>query len=120
MESWYAAGLAFMGLFLFVGAVTIFGAAVRDSTLEPGAEIDPALLRRGWIGSGVGALLLGVALWGGWSWWSDIDAAYRSAIFEPMPTAASVDASSGHRMNESPWWRSESGSVRNMPKSQCA
>ena len=40
-------GLAAAALFLFFGAVTIFGAAVRESVLQPGAEPDRRSRRRG-------------------------------------------------------------------------
>jgi hypothetical protein len=38
----------------------------------------------------VGGLGLGVMLWGGWTWWGQVDAAYLSRIFRPLTTSARV------------------------------
>ena len=83
-------GLAGATLFLFVGAVTLFGAAVRESVLEPGVEPDTARRRRGRIAMAVGALLLGGVLGGGWTWWDAVDAEYRSRIYRPWSTASEI------------------------------
>ncbi len=95
MERWYGVMLFAMGLFLFAGAVTILGASVRESTLAPGDEADSRRRWRGRIVGAVGTVLLAGMLWAGWYWWSGIDAAYRRAIFEPMPTAATVETLDG-------------------------
>ena len=88
-------GLAAAGLFLFVGAVTIIGAAVRESVLEPGLVPDA---RRRWHGRIAMALftlpLVGV-LGGGWIWWDAIDAAYRNRIYRPWSTTTDVEATEG-------------------------
>ena len=78
-------GLAGAGLFLFVGAITIFGAAVRESVLEPGVE--PDRTRRWW---GRLAMARGGALGGGWTWWEAVDAAYRSGIYRPWSTSSAI------------------------------
>ena len=86
-------GLAGAALFLFVGAVTIFGAAVRESVLEPGVEPDHARRRRGRLAMVLGALALAGTLAGGWTWWDAVDAAYRSRIYQPWSTSSAVAAS---------------------------
>ena len=86
------AGLAGAVIFLFVGAVTIFGAAVRESVLEPGDEPDARRRRRGRIAMAAGVLALGGVLGGGWTWWDAVDAAYRSRIYRPWSTVSEVAA----------------------------
>ena len=89
------AALAAAGLFLFVGAVTLFGAAVRESVLEPGVEPDRTRRRRGRLATALGALALGAALGGGWAWWDAVDAAYRSRIYQSWSTSSAIAASGG-------------------------
>lgn len=86
------AGLAGAAIFLFVGAVTIFGAAVRESVLEPGIEPDARRRRRGRVAMAAGALALGGVLGGGWTWWEAVDSAYRSRIYRPWTTATEITA----------------------------
>ncbi len=98
MSRWYAAMLVGMGLFLFVGAVTLLGASARESTLAPGQVADPGRRRRGVMAAAVAAVVIAVVLWFGWYWWSEVDAAYRAAIFEPMSTTATVETIGGVRV----------------------
>ena len=88
-------GLIGATVFLFVGGITVFGAAVRESVLEPGAAPDPGRRRLARVVMAVGGLGLAVMLWGGWTWWGAVDAAYRSAIFRPMTTSAQITDRSG-------------------------
>ncbi len=89
------AALAGAGLFLFVGAITLFGAAVRESVLAPGVEPDRTRRRRGRLAMALGALALGAALGGGWTWWDAVDAAYRGRIYQPWSTSSAIDVSGG-------------------------
>ncbi len=91
MRTGMAVGLIGGGLFLFIGAVTIFGAAVRDSVLAPGEAPDTRRRRRAAVAMGVGAAVLALILWGGWNWWGSVDAAYRSFIFRPLATSSTVE-----------------------------
>lgn len=87
--------LAAAGLFLFAGALTILGAALRESVLEPGVDPDR---RRRWLGRltmGIGGIVLGALLWGGWTWWDAVDSAYQSRLYRPWSTSATVDAPPG-------------------------
>ena len=95
-----ALGVALVGgaLFLFVGAITIFGAAVRESVLSPGAHADGHHRRRGRIAMIVGGLALSSILWGGWFWWDEVDAAYRDRLYRPWTTSASVATTAGGPM----------------------
>ena len=62
-----AIGLTGATVFLFVGAITVVGAAVRESVLEPGLAPDRRRRRLARVVMAVGGLGLGVMLWGGWT-----------------------------------------------------
>ncbi|MCY4120160.1 MAG: hypothetical protein OXG72_04490, partial [Acidobacteria bacterium] len=87
--------LAAAGLFLFVGAVTIVGAAVRECVLEPGTEPDARGRWKGRFAMAGFTIVLGAFVGGGWLWWDAVDAAYRSRIYRPWNTSAEVTAAGG-------------------------
>jgi len=91
-------GLGAAALFLFAGAVTILGAAVRESVLEPGREPDVWRRRRGRRAMVVFTVVLGAVLGGGWRWWDAVDAAYRSRIYRPWSTTAALTAAGGRQV----------------------
>ncbi len=91
-------GLAAAALFLFAGALTILGAAVRESVLEPGREPDAWRRRRGRLAMVVFSVVLGAVLGGGWRWWDAVDAAYRDRIYRPWSTTAAVTAAGGQQV----------------------
>jgi hypothetical protein len=93
-----AAGLLALGTFLLVGALTIVGAAVRESVLPPGAEPDPARRRRSWWIRIATVPLLAVAVLGGKRWWDGVDAEYRNSLYRPMQVASDVVVAGGRRM----------------------
>lgn len=80
-------------VFLFVGAITIFGAAVRESVVEPGAEPSPARRLGAVWAMLIGGAVLALVLWGGWQWWSAVDGAYRAGMFRPLETSSTVTRS---------------------------
>ena len=89
-------GLAGAALFLFFGAVTIFGAAVRESVLEPGRGAGPPRPPARAVSRRCSPLPRSpVTLAGGWSWWNAVDAAYRSRIYEPWSTSSAVAMTAG-------------------------
>ena len=88
-------GLSLAAVFLFVGAVTVFGAAVRESVLTPGAAVDPRRQRLGRAVMAVATLGLGALMWGGWTWWDVVDAAYRGRMYRPLSTSAEAVESGG-------------------------
>ena len=90
MSPWMAVPLVGAALFLFVGAITIFGAAVRESVLEPGAEPTPARRRGAVWAMLVGGGVLALSLWGGWAWWGAVDGAYRAGMFRPLATSSMI------------------------------
>ncbi len=92
-----AIGLLALGAFLLVGALTIVGAAVRESVLSPGAEPDAARRSRSWWVRIATVPLLAIAVLGGKRWWDDVDAEYRSSLFRPMQVASDVVVVGGAR-----------------------
>jgi hypothetical protein len=90
--------LAILGALLLIGGLTVVGAAVRESTLEPGVEPDPARRSRARGAVAVAALLFALALWGGRAWWNDVDAEYRGRIYRPYHATARVEAGRGGRV----------------------
>lgn len=82
--------LAALGLFLFAGAVTIVGAAVRESALAPGEAPDARRLLRARMVAALAGVLLAVILIGGKRWWDSVEAAERERLYRPFAVEASV------------------------------
>ena len=84
---WALAGL---GAFLFLGALSIIGAAVRESQLPPGQAPDAGRRRRArWATAGT-AVFLVLALTGAKAWWDSEDAAYRRSVYRPIAMQSAV------------------------------
>jgi hypothetical protein len=98
MKRGMAMGLAGLGLFLFVGALTIVGAAVRESVLPPGEVPDEKRRRRSWIARGIAVPVLALALLGGSRWWDAEDRAYADNLYEAPETEARVAVENGARV----------------------
>jgi hypothetical protein len=88
--------LAFLGVFLLVGAVSIVGAGVRESQLEPGVVPDAAHVRRSWYVMIATAALLVVAIYFANSWWNSEATRYDRYIFKPLQMSATLE--SGDRL----------------------
>jgi hypothetical protein len=87
-----------LGLFLFAGIVTIVGAAVREGVLAPG---ETPSRRRIWGARGAmagSALIVGLLLLGGWTWWGGEDRGFRERMYRPFPTAATVIGAAPRRV----------------------
>lgn len=95
--------------FLFVGLVTIFGAAVGESPVPAGQEPEHARARRAKVVMAVSALVLAVALFLGQAWWKGVDRSYAMDLYRPFQSSASVIDSSGARLVrltvDDPRWR---------------
>ncbi|MGI8765244.1 MAG: hypothetical protein ACR2KM_01870 [Gemmatimonadaceae bacterium] len=83
--------MIFVLALLFLGMVSIVGAAWREGTLPPGETPDPSRRRRARRASVVEALVLMVVILGGWKWWSSEDDSFRRNLYKPMDSAASID-----------------------------
>lgn len=93
METGYGLVLAGMGLFLVVGAVTIVGAAVRESVVPPGEEPDGKRRGRGRIAMGVSAVVLAGTIFLGARWWDAVEGRTQDLLYEPPTVESSVTAS---------------------------
>jgi hypothetical protein len=97
MPSWLGGVLAALGIFLTAGMLTIIGAAVRESGLAPGAAPDARRRVRARIGIAIAAVLAGLALWGGNTWWAAEASSYgRFILYRPFNASATV-ANEGDR-----------------------
>ena len=90
-----ALGLAAFGAFLFIGALTIIGAAVRESVLPPGAEPDRRRVWSGRIAAGAGGVMLVGAVLGGRSWWNAVDQGFSRQLYRPLASTAAVRREGG-------------------------
>lgn len=95
-------GLAFFvmggGLFLVIGLLTIVGAASRESVLLPGQQPGVADRRRAWRAVSVAAVLLGLVLFGGWTWVRNEAAAHRARLDRPWASQSSPRVADGRRV----------------------
>ena len=102
--------LAGLGLFLFAGAVSIVGAAVRESVLAPGEAPDARRRNRARTVAVLTAALLALALWGGKNWWDSVDGRARESIFKPFTVETSARLDGGRpvlEMKIQDWRRAE-------------
>jgi hypothetical protein len=99
-----ALGLAGLGLFLLIGALTIVGAAVRESVLPPGVEPEPARVRRAWWVRVATVPLLALMLYGGKRWWDGEDAVHARTLYRPLSVATAVSGASLHLAITDPGW----------------
>ena len=100
--------LAFVGVFLFVGLITIIGASVRESVLPPGETPDA---RRKWkarAAMAASAAIVALALFGGSRWWNLEDSRFNDSIYKPLTASAAIVSSADRkvldlRMSDSTW-----------------
>jgi hypothetical protein len=85
-----AIALLGLGAFLFVGAITIVGAAVRESVLAPGTEPDATRRRRSWWIRLLAVPVLALALFAGKKWWDSDDAAHLAGLYRPMHVRTTI------------------------------
>lgn len=90
-----AAALLGLGVFLLVGALTIVGAAVRESVLPPGVEPDRARRRRSWWVRAAAAPLIAFAVLGGKLWWDGEDASHARSLYHPMRISSTITDEAG-------------------------
>ncbi len=87
--------LVLLGGLLLAGAVTIAGAAVRESRLAPDEAVQTTQRRWGWFAmASAAALLLTGAYWGN-AWWDAVDRDVRSGIFERLAVEGVVTGDGG-------------------------
>jgi hypothetical protein len=86
------------GVFLIVGLLTLFGAAARESVLQPGENPSPADRRRGRRTTAIAAVTLALVLFGGWTWIRAEARAHRERLDRPWDAEASTRTVEGARM----------------------
>ena len=87
--------LLLLGGLLLAGAVSIAGAAVRESRLGPDETVQTTQRRWGWFAMAcAAALLLTGAYWGN-AWWDAVDRDVRGGIFERLAVEGVVTGDSG-------------------------
>ena len=90
MPAGTGAGLAVMGLLLFVMLVTILGASNADGVALPGTSTS-RFGRRRLVGMGIGAVLLTLILTGGRMWWQSWADDYRTyQLYKPVPLISTI------------------------------
>jgi hypothetical protein len=90
-----AIGLVAFGAFLFLGALTIVGAAVREAVLPPGEAPDPRRRRRArWI-TAAGGVAFAAALVGGRGWWNGVDQDFTRGLYQPLASSATLPSGGG-------------------------
>jgi hypothetical protein len=115
--------LTIVGVFLFVGFITIIGAAVREAVLPPGEAPDA---RRKWkarAAMAVSAAVVALALFGGSRWWNLEDSRFNKSIYKPLDAAAAISSTGNSKTldlkisdsvwtmrNDSAWLRKHSAS----------
>ncbi|MBV9507763.1 MAG: hypothetical protein JO323_22435, partial [Acidobacteriia bacterium] len=79
-----------LGAVLFLGLVTIIGAASGEAQLAPGLETNPGLRRRARITMAVTAMILAGVVWLGSRWWHSEAGNYAHRIFKPLTLKAEL------------------------------
>jgi hypothetical protein len=95
MSTRLTAVLAGLGLFLFVGLVSIVRAAVAEGVVPPGEVPDRKRRRRGRIAVVVTVLVLGLITLGGRSWWQAEASAYENILYAPRSMNVNFVSDSG-------------------------
>lgn len=98
MPPWMGVLLAGLGGLLFVGGLSIMGAAVRESVLPPSQAPSPQSRQRGrrvMLGSTV---VLGLAVFGGKLWWDTVDDEYLSRMYAAPHVTTTARIEQGQRL----------------------
>ena len=84
--------LVLLMVLLIAGFVTIVGASISESTLEPGKTADDKRAKKSKIFMGFTLLFCIGVIFGGKKWWNNIADNYYSNIFKPMETQTELSA----------------------------
>lgn len=96
MAPGFAAMLLGLGVFLFIAAVRLVGAAWGESVLPPGEEIARPVRVRSAVAMTASALLFTSMIVGGKTWWDTVDRDYRNnRLYRPLPLDATVRITNG-------------------------
>jgi hypothetical protein len=92
MPRWLGAILLALAIALGIGAISIVGAAARDSMLAPGTPVTPEARRRGRFAMAVSGVIVAAIFYGAFAWW-DADANDYAAVttfFKPPKLAVKL------------------------------
>lgn len=100
--------LAVLGLFLFVGIVSIAGAAVREGVLPPGTAPDPRRMWRARATMVASLVFFTLVIGGGKVWWDGVDEHFRASLYRPFAITLSEKNDGGQprlqlRIVDSAW-----------------
>lgn len=98
MPRWLGSLLLVLGSGLLVGAVTLVGAGVAQSTLRPGEIAGPRRLRRSRLAMVVATLVLAASTYGGKTWWDRMDARFAAGLYEPYAIDSRVEILDDQRL----------------------
>lgn len=98
MPSGLGLGLAILGIFLFVLMVTTIGASVSDGILRAGENLTETQKRKKFVHMGVAAVICGVILFAGSSWWNAWAANYKQHLYKPLTIQSKVQSEAGERV----------------------
>lgn len=82
--------LVFLMVLLIAGFVTIIGASILESTLNPTETPDEKRTKKSKIFMGFALLFCIGVIFGGKKWWNNIADMYYSSLFRPMDTKSEV------------------------------
>jgi hypothetical protein len=88
-------GLFAMAAFLVILMITIISSSVSDSQLNPAEPLTKRLRRRRVTGAVSALMILGLILWGGYSWWNAAAASYSKYLYRPLQATTTLNAQNG-------------------------
>jgi hypothetical protein len=92
MQTALAVILTVMTIVLVVGLVSIVGAGVRESKLDPGTAADQHSRKRARVLMVVTAAVVIFILWSGNRWWTAEASGYTENIYRPLRMSASIES----------------------------
>jgi len=87
--------LGALGVFLFILMITIIGAGVSDGVTPTGQPIAPQHRRKRVRAVGLAAVVCGLILFGGSSWWDSWSANYEKQMYHPVTATSTVVTEGG-------------------------
>lgn len=96
MPRWLGALLLAVTAGLAVGAISIVGAAARDSGLSPGATVDQRSRHRGQVAMAMTAVIIAGIFYLAFAWWNAdaLDHARLTRLFKAPPVAVTLERGS--------------------------
>jgi hypothetical protein len=96
--------LAVFVLILFLGAISLAGAATREAQLEPGVQATPKDFRKARIAMAVTAILAALMIVGANNWWTAEANAYTRIVYKPLQMQPTFDNGTLRLQLTDPGW----------------